>query len=88
MRQLTASWYKWLVAAMVSLKGTITPITNILLLQWFRERHVICLSLLDGGRVIVRRLSHEVQYPTVFLPTSNPISCASVYLNRAYERYV
>ena len=31
-------------------------------------------------RVIVRRLSHGVQYPDIFLHTSNLISLASVYI--------
>ena len=39
-------------------------------------------------RVIVRRLSHGMQYPDAFLPTLNPISCAAVYLKGAYEQYV
>ena len=67
-----------------------TPLTNILHFHWFRAWHMICLSCIkDGGHVIVHRLpSHGMQYQDVFLPTSNPISCAFVYLKSTYERYV
>ena len=51
----------------------ITPLTNILPYHWFRAYHMICLSFTrrrprDSASfaVIVRRLTHGVQYPDVF----------------------
>ena len=55
---------------------------------------MICLSFTrNGGRVIVHRLLCDslttiLRRAVPFLTTSNPISCASVYLKCAYERYV
>ena len=36
----------------------------------------------------VKTITWRARYPDVFLPTSNSISCASVYLKCAYEHYM
>ena len=99
-KNLILFFLDWICMIIITI---LTPLTNIMPFHWFRARHMICLSFTrwppcDSAsfavwecivcRVIVRRLSHGVQYPDVFLPTSNPISCAFGIWNARMKRYM